>query len=455
MSSPNSDEPTLPPPTTPVQNGQHYPQQNSGNQQYTNYYISPQGHPEMQGGLGTGNLNQFNYMPVHGHAMYPYSNMTPYSNAGPPTMGGQDQHEIGHAPPCPRPCMNPADFTLPDSFGAPFQPNTVSGCQPPPNPQPLSPDTFPSPSELAASAGNGQQGATKQKKKKGPDGKEAKDNGVAKPTNKKGDKRKNGVERKDQLMNKLLPTGGKAWDALSATYNKWAKNQNFPECKRALLQNHWYKILNQAKDKPTGTASAGCFSPFLTQTQRLGAAAVAQKQEQAAFRSSQASKGLSQEFQKALDDLAGKAHPGIEHPQAMDVDDSSFDMSMAANEDDDEDVGEGWTGDLAEMTIDVRDVLHFCRWEGRRKYKNVDNFNNAWAFLIDKMTEAYIKWKYNLDSPDNFKKEYSFKINAVNIYTLEKEVCIHRSEKTKAAVALVSAGYLGTSPEFPSLAISL
>ncbi|KAJ3856163.1 hypothetical protein EV368DRAFT_21249, partial [Lentinula lateritia] len=85
----------------------------------------------------------------------------------------------------------------------------------------------------------------------------------------------------------------------------------------------------------------------------------------------------------------------------------------------------------------------------------VDNFNNAWASLIDEMTEAYIKWKYNLDSPDNFNEEYSFKINAVNIYTLEKEVCIHRSKNTKAAVALVSAGYLGTSPEFPSLAISL
>ncbi|KAJ3847755.1 hypothetical protein EV368DRAFT_87357 [Lentinula lateritia] len=186
MSSPNSDEPTLPPPTTPVQNGQHYSQQDSGNQQYANYYIPPQGHPGMQGGLGTGGLNQFNYMPVYGHAMYPYSNMTPYSNAGPPTMGAQDKHEIGHARPRPRPRMNPADFTLPDSFGAPFQPNTASGYQPPPDPRPLSPDTFPSPSELVASAGNGQQGATKQKKKKGTDGKEAKDNGVAKPTNKKG-----------------------------------------------------------------------------------------------------------------------------------------------------------------------------------------------------------------------------------------------------------------------------
>ncbi|KAJ4501352.1 hypothetical protein C8R41DRAFT_749665 [Lentinula lateritia] len=74
---------------------------------------------------------------------------------------------------------------------------------------------------------------------------------------------------------------------------------------------------------------------------------------------------------------------------------------------------------------------------------------------MDELTEAYVKWKYNFNLSDNFNEEYSFKIDAVNIYTLEKEVCIHRSENTKAAVALVSAGYLGTSPEFPSLAISL
>lgn len=40
------------------------------------------------------------------------------------------------------------------------------------------------------------------------------------------------------------------------------------------------------------TVGAGRFSPFLTQTQRLGAAAVAQKREQATLRSSQASEGL-------------------------------------------------------------------------------------------------------------------------------------------------------------------
>ncbi|KAJ4492026.1 hypothetical protein C8J55DRAFT_556312 [Lentinula edodes] len=140
------------------------------------------------------------------------------------------------------------------------------------------------------------------------------------------------------------------------------------------------------------TVGAGHFSPFLTQTQWLGAAAVTQKLASSVILYS----GLSQEFQKALDNLAGPSHPGIKRPQPMDVDNSGFDMSMAANEDNDEDVGEGRTGDLAGMSIDIRDVLHFCRWEGHCKYKNVrtwknrvNNFNNTWASLINKMTEAY------------------------------------------------------------------
>lgn len=50
---------------------------------------------------------------------------------------------------------------------------------------------------------------------------------------------------------------------------------------------------------------------------------------------------------------------------------------------------------------------------------------------------------------------FSFGINVVDIHSLETEATIHRNEDTKASVALVQAGYLGTVPEQPSLAISL
>ncbi|KAJ3926014.1 MAG: hypothetical protein NXY57DRAFT_1051549 [Lentinula lateritia] len=45
--------------------------------------------------------------------------------------------------------------------------------------------------------------------------------------------------------------------------------------------------------------------------------------------------------------------------------------------------------------------------------------------------------------------------NVVDIYTLERSTRITRDENTNSSKALVQAGYLGTSPEQPSLAVSL
>jgi hypothetical protein len=53
-------------------------------------------------------------------------------------------------------------------------------------------------------------------------------------------------------------------------------------------------------------------------------------------------------------------------------------------------------------------------------------------------------------------ESWDFKITVVDIHTLEKEVVIQRSPQCKwIAEALVLNGYLGASPENPSLAISL
>ncbi|KAJ4463848.1 hypothetical protein C8J55DRAFT_443245 [Lentinula edodes] len=71
------------------------------------------------------------------------------------------------------------------------------------------------------------------------------------------------------------------------------------------------------------------------------------------------------------------------------------------------------------------------------------------------MADAYVKWKYAVGLPDGFCEAYSFTIDVVDIHTLAREATISRGEETKAAVALVYAGYLGTSPELPSLAVSL
>ncbi|KAJ3899609.1 hypothetical protein F5879DRAFT_496157 [Lentinula edodes] len=107
-------------------------------------------------------------------------------------------------------------------------------------------------------------------------------------------------------------------------------------------------------------------------------------------------------------------------------------------------------------------ITFSIRWHGRRKYKDgrtwrnrIHNLNAAWESLMDELADAYVKWKYKKDLPDTFDENFSFSIDVVNLLTLEKEAAIQRDEHTKAAVALVYAGYIGTSPEIPSLAISL
>lgn len=147
--------------------------------------------------------------------------------------------------------------------------------------------------------------------------------------------------------------------------------------------------------------------------------------------------------------------------------------------------GEDHTGDNgvdpppSNITVDLREILRFnrfgfltglslishifsCRWTGRRRYKDgrtwkhrVEQLNAAWTPLIEELTDAYVGWKYGLTTHTTTNELFSFSISVVDIHSLEVEATIHRNEETKASVALVQAGYLGTVPEQPSLAISL
>ncbi|KAJ3757668.1 hypothetical protein EV360DRAFT_45540 [Lentinula raphanica] len=108
-------------------------------------------------------------------------------------------------------------------------------------------------------------------------------------------------------------------------------------------------------------------------------------------------------------------------------------------------------------------VLTCCSWNSTRRYKDgrswkqrIQRLNEAWSPLINQLTDAYICWKYKQEGPEDISSSnYSFTIKVVNLYTLRNEEYINRGEDTNAAVALVRAGYLGTAPEQPSLAISL
>ncbi|KAE9406005.1 hypothetical protein BT96DRAFT_751532, partial [Gymnopus androsaceus JB14] len=99
---------------------------------------------------------------------------------------------------------------------------------------------------------------------------------------------------------------------------------------------------------------------------------------------------------------------------------------------------------------------------GRRRYKDgrtwkhrIEQLNAAWGPLIEGLTDAYVGWKYGLNPPTAASESFSFNISIIDVHSLESEARIERNEETTASVALVQAGYLGTAPEQPSLAVSL
>ncbi|KAG6865109.1 hypothetical protein C0993_008272 [Termitomyces sp. T159_Od127] len=109
-----------------------------------------------------------------------------------------------------------------------------------------------------------------------------------------------------------------------------------------------------------------------------------------------------------------------------------------------------------------------------------------WSPLMERLADAYLAWKYSVTAPlltsmvtsdpnsvnaptrDNVTQpnptsdtdsvnapNYDFTINVVDIYTLNTSTTIHRTEDSLTATALVLQGYLGTTPEQPTLALSL
>ncbi|KAG6884740.1 hypothetical protein C0992_005852 [Termitomyces sp. T32_za158] len=78
---------------------------------------------------------------------------------------------------------------------------------------------------------------------------------------------------------------------------------------------------------------------------------------------------------------------------------------------------------------------------------------------MEDLTDTYLAWKYpdaKTTNDSHFNAEYDYPISVVDIFTLDKRAIIHQAESTKSvSIALVQQGYLGTTPETPSLAMSL
>ncbi|KAG6883355.1 hypothetical protein C0993_006607 [Termitomyces sp. T159_Od127] len=79
---------------------------------------------------------------------------------------------------------------------------------------------------------------------------------------------------------------------------------------------------------------------------------------------------------------------------------------------------------------------------------------------MDDLADAYLVWKHLTNEPTTTELDivpkYDFIIHVVDIYMLHTDATIHFTESSKfVAVALVLQGYLGTTPEQPSIAMSL
>lgn len=104
-----------------------------------------------------------------------------------------------------------------------------------------------------------------------------------------------------------------------------------------------------------------------------------------------------------------------------------------------------------------------ARWKNRwyidhRTWKlRRDSLNQNWAPLMEALADAYLEWRHpSTPRTEATPSPYDFTIDVVDIYELTQAAFITRSEdSSSAAIALVQAGFLGTSPHSPSLAISL
>ncbi|KAG6819075.1 hypothetical protein H0H93_015744, partial [Arthromyces matolae] len=155
------------------------------------------------------------------------------------------------------------------------------------------------------------------------------------------------------------------------------------------------------------------------------------------------------------------------------------DIIMADDwEDDVEDiVGTDNSDSLDGSTIfNIRDIVT-SKWKGRRWYVDHRTWKTRreaefrhWEEILERLVDAYLEWQRRPSSPPppthshnhastdvpEDPENYDFEINVIDLYSLDTTATIRRSpESTSAAVDLTRAGYIGNTPEKPSIGISI
>ncbi|KAK7045872.1 hypothetical protein VNI00_007301 [Paramarasmius palmivorus] len=136
-------------------------------------------------------------------------------------------------------------------------------------------------------------------------------------------------------------------------------------------------------------------------------------------------------------------------------------------EDNGEDEGKAGNEDENEMAADLRNVF-YNRWAGRREYKDTRTWKKRitqteknWAPILPLLADTYLEWQ-NSTSPPVSSTPHSpvsadsdqFVIDVIDIYNLAREVNITTKPDEGRVISIARAGYLATTPTYPSLAIS-
>lgn len=156
-----------------------------------------------------------------------------------------------------RPRGERPDFDLGSDFGAPLgpPPGQQSTYRPPQSPPPLSPSEFPSIGHDQSRSRERQTGSAATKLSKTKEEKKRKKANLTENAHESKKRKGTGGRTKGSttysaleeqklvdLVRECEPIGGKAWDALTALYNDWAKDNNVPRRTRQPLNQKWTKV---------------------------------------------------------------------------------------------------------------------------------------------------------------------------------------------------------------------
>ncbi|KZT64505.1 hypothetical protein DAEQUDRAFT_769628 [Daedalea quercina L-15889] len=188
---------------------------------------------------------------------------------------------------------------------------------------------------------------------------------------------------------------------------------------------------------------------------------IANANEEAQQRIRQQRELLSGSSRAALSELQGDTTPVEDQAaSAPDMPDIPMDVVGAEGEE-----TAGWEDEKEEngFTQAVRDLIG---WRYQRQRKDVRTWRQRlerldfnWKQTLPSLVNAYICWKHSPLPPEAPGQVYlgpQLEIDVFDIYTLRSTAIIPQTSNVEStATMLISAGYLGTSPVKPSLAISL